>query len=191
VFPVRLVSPEIFSVRRLVILRAFVFLFAAMAVSARAGTQTIWLGWDDAPPEENIVQYQVFYGTQPGVYTNSDTVYYSDGDYIYGLEEGNTYYFAVAAMDADGQQSRLSAETSYTVPLPPRVPLTSEIYYDGSGMPYGMSIMAAWASPFDWELDYSTDLQNWSPWAAGHGTDCWSYVNFSWGDQFFFRLVLF
>ncbi len=151
----------------------------------------MWLGWDGADPEENIVEYHVFYGTQSRLYTNSDTSYYYDGDYIYGLDEGKTYYFAVTAVDADGKSSPISAEVAYTVPVPPAVPLQTEIYYDSNGTAYGMGISGSWSSPTDWELDYSSDLLNWSPWQAGHGTDCYTYVQFDWGDQYFFRLVLF
>jgi hypothetical protein len=158
---------------------------------AAAGTQSVWLGWDGAPPEDNIIEHHVFYGTKSGQYTNSDTSYYYDGDYISGLEEGETYFFAVTAVDADGKSSPISAEVSYTVPMPPAVPLQSEIYYDGDGVAYGMAILGSWISPTDWEMDYSTDLLNWSPWQSGHGTDCYTYVDFSWGDQYFFRLVLF
>jgi len=191
VFHVRSLSWKFFGVRRFAILRAFVFLLCATALSALGGTQSGWLGWDGAPPEENIVEYQVYYGTQSGNYTNFDTSYYSNGDYISGLEPGRTYYFAVSAVDANGMNSPISAEVSYTVPVPPIVPLQTEIYYDGDGSAYGMGVFGSWPAPMNWELDYSTDLVNWNPWLSGRDVGFWADVYFDWGDQYFFRLVLF
>ena len=112
VFPVRSLSWKFFGVRRFAILRAFVFLLCAPALSAVGGTQSIWLSWDGAPPEENIVEYQVYFGTESGLYTNSDTSYLSDGDYISGLEPGQTYYY-----DGDGNAYGMGVFGSWPTPM--------------------------------------------------------------------------
>ena len=190
-FPVRHLSGWFASVRKAMLLRAFLIIFAAGGGAVWAGTQQVWLNWDYPNPDLNVVEYHVFYGTHSGNYTNEDVVYYYPGDLISGLEEGTNYFFAVTAVDMNGHSSPLSAELSYTVPVPPPVPLQTEVYYDGDGVAYGMAVSGSWSSPTDWELDYSTDLQNWYPWQYGHGTDAWTYVGFDWGAQFFFRLTLF
>ena len=190
-FPARCLNRLFASVRQAILLRAFLLFLLTASGLAFGGVHDIWLGWDEPSAAENVVEHRVFYGTRSGQYTNEDISYYSDGGLIYGLEEGKTYYFAVRAVDADGTNSAFSAEISYTVPVPKPAVLRTEIYYDGDGVAYGMGVSSAWELSSDWELDYSTDLQNWSPWQTGHGTDFWTYADFSWGDQFYFRLALF
>ena len=99
------------------LLRAFLLFLLTVAGPAFGGVRNIWLGWDEPPAAENIVEHHVFYGTQSGHYTNEDISYYSDGDLIYGLEEGKTYYFAVRAVDVGGTNSAFSTEISYTIPV--------------------------------------------------------------------------
>ena len=189
-FPVRCLNSLFASVRKAILLRAFLIYFAASFGAVWAGTEQVWLIWDEPAPELNVVEYHVFYGIH-GSYTNEDVAYYYPGDLIYGLDAGTNYFFAVTAVDIDGHRSPRSAEISFTIPVPQPVPLHTEVYYNGEGVAYGMGVSGSWDSPTDWELDYSTDLQNWSPWQTGHGTDFWTYADFSWGDQFYFRLALF
>ncbi len=191
VFPVCGLNRLFASVRKAMLLRAFLLFFLTAAVPAFGGVRDIWLGWDEPPAEENIVEHRVFYGTHSGQYTTEAVSYYSDGALIYGLEAGQKYYFVVKSVDADGTNSAFSAEISYTVPVPKPAVLKTEIYYDGDGVAYGMGVSSEWQLSFDWELDYSTDLKNWYPWQTGHGADFWTYVDFSWSDQFYFRLALY
>ena len=170
-------------------LRAFFVVFFFSALRIFGGTQTIWLGWDIAPWDENIIEYRVLYGTQSGVYTNSDISYNWDGAVIYGLEQGKTYYFAVSGTDVDGNNSPLSSELAYVVPVPTPAVLQTEVYTDGDGVPFGMGISSSWNIPTDWELDYSTDLINWSVWQSSHGTSVSAYWGFDWSDQAYFRLI--
>ena len=190
-FFARCFSLQFASARKSILLRAFLVFLAVSSSVGWAGSQQVWLTWDAADPELNVVEYHVLYGTQSGQYTNEDVVYYYPGDLIYGLQEGTNYFFAVKSVDMDGNSSPLSAELSMTIPVPQPVPLQTEIYRADDGIAYGMSIAGTWDSPTDWELDFTTDLENWYPWQYGHGTDFWTYVDFSWGDQFFFRLVLY
>ena len=189
-FPVRCLNSLFASVRKAILLRAFLIYFAASFGAVWAGTEQVWLIWDEPAPELNVVEYHVFYGIH-GSYTNEDVAYYYPGDLIYGLDAGTNYFFAVTAVDIDGHRSPRSAEISFTIPVPQPVPLHTEVYYNGEGVAYGMGVSGSWDSPTDWELDYSTDLQSWYPWQYGHGTDFWTYADFSWGDQFYFRLALF
>jgi hypothetical protein len=191
VFPVRCLVSFRASVRKAILLRAFLIFFTVTSGLSWAGTEQVWLFWDDPAPELNIMEYHVFYGTQSGHYTSEDVVYYYPGDLIYGLEEGTNYFFAVMSVDINGNSSPLSPEISLTVPKPQPVPLQEYVYYAGDGAAVGMMIFATWDSPTDWELDYSTDLENWYPWESGHGTDLWTYADFSWGDQCYFRLALY
>ncbi|HEX7655322.1 MAG TPA: hypothetical protein VF607_17560, partial [Verrucomicrobiae bacterium] len=77
--------------------------------------------------------YKVYYGTNSGSYDKIDVTYINNGDYIYGLEDGQTYYFAVAAVDYAGNVSPLSQEVSYTVSRPTAPVLQTEMVYDRYG----------------------------------------------------------
>lgn len=191
VFPVPCLSRQFVGARKAILLRALLVFFFGVTGMVFGGTQSIWLGWDVPSSSENIVEYHVFFGTQSGQCTNEDISYNYDGDLISGLEEGKTYYFAVRAVDADGHTSPLSVEISYAVPVPHPAVLQTEIYYDGDGAAYGMGVSGIWDAPTDWQLEYSTDLKEWNPWQSGYGTSCWTYVGFDWGEQYFFRLVLY
>jgi hypothetical protein len=184
-------SSWIFAARRLTRLRVFLLFLTVAVISADAGTQTVWLGWDPPQSEANIIEYRIFSGTKSGVYTNFDTSYEANGEYVYGLEQGRTYYFAVSAIDADGHVSPLSKEFAYTVPVVKPVPLQTQLYYDGNGVAFAMGFTASWEIPLDWRVDCSYDLVNWQGIAWGHGTDFASYYEFAWADRAYFRLVFY
>ncbi|HEX7485204.1 MAG TPA: triple tyrosine motif-containing protein [Vicinamibacterales bacterium] len=95
---------------RSLVLLALLALFAA---PVHAGSVTVT--WNPNP-ESNIVSYTVFYGTQAGVYTLSQAVGNVTTWTAANLTEGQTYYFSVEAVNADGLTSPLSREASATVP---------------------------------------------------------------------------
>ncbi len=80
----------------------------------RAGSVTI--SWN-ANPEADIVGYLVLYGTQPGDYSLSQKVGKLPTATITNLKGGQTYYFAIRAINADGLTSPVSAEVGAVVPL--------------------------------------------------------------------------
>ena len=79
------------------------------------GGQSVGLAWD-ASPDPNVVGYKVYVGVESGNYTNVTSIGNVPSAVISNLVEGATYYFAVTAMDAFGQESYFSNEASYTVP---------------------------------------------------------------------------
>lgn len=80
----------------------------------RAGSVTI--SWN-ANPEADVVGYVVLYGTQPGVYPFSQQVGQVTTATVTSLKAGQTYYFAVKAVNADGLSSPVSSEVATVVPL--------------------------------------------------------------------------
>jgi fibronectin type 3 domain-containing protein len=126
------------------------------------------LTWN-AIPKSDIYGYVVSYGTQHGVYTNSAYFYGTTGGNVSGLTPGRTYYFSVSPLDSYGVENILSNEVTYTVPVPAPIVLQTQIYTFGDDQPYAMEINTYSAVKGSWELDYSTDLQNWSPFAYGYG----------------------
>ncbi len=83
---------------------------------ALGGTATI--SWDPNP-EPDIAGYKVFYSTSSGNYTDCVTVNSTQTSCeITSLLGGNTYYFAVKAVDVSGQESEFSSEVSKYIPAP-------------------------------------------------------------------------
>jgi len=85
-------------------------------ILAIGGMATI--SWDPNP-EPDIEGYKVFYGINSGNYTDCVTVNSTQTSCeITGLQGGNTYYFAVKAVDASGQESEFSSEVSMYIAAP-------------------------------------------------------------------------
>jgi hypothetical protein len=179
------------SVRRSSLLRAFLLLALFLGVTGAFGEEAAWLYWDTPNTNQNVVAYQVFYGTNSGNYIYSDTSYYYNGDLIYNLEMGQTYYFTVAAVDVNGKVSDLSHELVYTVPKPISATAQTQLIPINAPNPTDMLMNYSWDVPCDWELEYSFDLQYWVPWQAGHGTTFSADADMAgWGDLVFFRVFL-
>jgi hypothetical protein len=75
----------------------------------------ILLGWN-ASTDTNVVGYYVYYGAASGVYTNKTDVGTNTVTTVSGLEEGQTYYFAVTAYNAAGMESPFSPEVTFIIP---------------------------------------------------------------------------
>lgn len=118
-------------------------------------TESVTLAWNPAP-DSTIAGYKIHYGTASHFYSSVVTVGNTNQATISGLMPGMTYYFAATSYNQAGEESNLSNEASYTVPLPPT--LTSMIHSAGtfgftfSGNPGQMYVVEA-----------STNLLNWIP----------------------------
>jgi hypothetical protein len=99
------------KIQRSIALLALLVLFAAPVF---AGSVTVM--WD-RNAETDVVGYTVFYGTQSGTYAFSKAVGNVTTWTIDNLVAGQTYYFAVQAVNADGLTSAMSREVSTTIPL--------------------------------------------------------------------------
>jgi len=85
------------------------------AVGQVGDLQSVELSWNDSP-DTNVVAYNVYFGTQSGQYGSPISFGDVSDVTIPGFEQGMTYYFAVSAVDAEGNESILSNEAIYTVP---------------------------------------------------------------------------
>jgi len=93
----------------------FLFLFLILNSSARAGSNTV-LRWD-ASPEPEVVAYNIYYGTKSYNYNQIVTVGNVTSASVAGLAAGGTYFFAVTALSAFGEESDFSNEAIYVVPV--------------------------------------------------------------------------
>jgi len=87
------------------------FLFYSTSFAA-----SVTLAWD-ANQEEDVVGYNVYYGTSSHHYTNMDNAGNNTSYTITNLEPGRTYYIAATAYDFSGNESGFSQEIPYTVPF--------------------------------------------------------------------------
>src|SRR5439155_12912194 len=79
-----------------------------------------------------VLAYNVHYGTASGSYTSSILFSNVADVAIPGLNEGATYYFAVSAIDANGNESPLSSEAVYVVPVAGSLTLQARAAATGS-----------------------------------------------------------
>ena len=82
-------------------------------------TGTASLSWS-ASPDASVSGYRVYYGKASGTYLQQRGQGQSVGNVtsfaVAGLESGQTYYFTVTAIDAEGSESQYSNEASKTTP---------------------------------------------------------------------------
>ena len=118
-------------------------LLSLFAVNAVAQPQcSVTLAWD-ADSSDDIVSYNIYYGPASLIYTNVVQVGDVTQATVNGLCPGDTYYFAITAVDTSGDESGYSAELVYTVPPPLatlqlRVTVTGQAILDATG-PAGQS----------------------------------------------------
>ncbi len=143
-------------------------LLVVLLMIASAQAQQVILAWDEPSTNEDgsdltdLTGYIVYYGTSPDNYLQG----YDVGDVLtYTLDDlvvGQTYYFAVTAHDAAGNESRYSAEASMTVPYPANVlPVISAFDATPSSgtapLPVTLSVTASDSdgtiNTYEWDVD--------------------------------------
>jgi Immunoglobulin domain len=126
-----------------------------LPVSALA-TQSVTFGWE-LSTDSNVAGYNIYYGTVSHVYDNKVSVGNVATATISGLVEGATYYFAATTYDALNQESLLSDEISYTVPMddPTQSPtitgtLTTNTAITGQNVTFSVTATATGALNYQW-----------------------------------------
>ncbi len=124
-----------FEVGRVVTRRmsaGFIALCAFVSAFDTHALQNVTLAWD-ANSETNLAGYRLHYGVASRTYTNVSNL----GNVLttsVTLLEGNTYFFAVTAVNTLGVESDYSAEASHNIPAI-RSPLTISIVGNGTVTP--------------------------------------------------------
>ena len=97
--------------------------FIAALIASSAFAAQVTLAWDPNT-ESDLAGYRVHFGTASGNYSVHTDVHTVITYTVTGLADGQTYYFAVSANDASGNESGYSNEVSYSVPAPNGAPST-------------------------------------------------------------------
>ncbi len=95
---------------RLLTMSSLILIFSASAFAA-----DVTVTWD-ANSESDLAGYKVYYGTESEDYSQSTDVGNVTQISVGNLQNNTTYYFAVTAYDASGNESGFSQEASITIP---------------------------------------------------------------------------
>lgn len=90
-------------------------LLFSLSAMAQVNVQVTW----NPNSEPDLAGYNVWWGTQAGIYPGSQDAGTATNDIIEGLNEGTTYYIAVTAYDLAGNESAKSQWASITPDLTP------------------------------------------------------------------------
>jgi hypothetical protein len=137
--------------------KRFRFFSTALALLAAvdcARAASVSLGWD-ASSDTNVVGYDIYYGTTSGDYTDAASIGNVTDVTISNLTAGVTYYFAATSVDAEGDESGFSPETTYIVP--------GLLTLNPGANPGGPMVITFPVAPSHWyEVQASVDLQSWT-----------------------------
>jgi hypothetical protein len=104
----------------------------AVGPSRLLASQSVELSWIPST-NADVDGYNVYYGTASGDYSFMLNLGNENSTVINHLNEGSTYYFVVSTVDSLGDESPLSQEVSYTIPLPVPPTLQTQTLLDGNG----------------------------------------------------------
>jgi hypothetical protein len=118
------------------------------------------LSWDPIP-NEDVVGYVLYWGTESGRYDSG--LFVTDPTItIPELAQGVTYYFAVTAITSSEGQSDYSVETAQAILNESVVELSIQpMTIDGFNN--GIQVTASGQIPYTWTLEASANLRDWRP----------------------------
>jgi len=116
--------------------------------------QSVTLSWNPSIAT-NVAGYKIYYGTTTQSLTNKMVVGNVTNASISGLVDGRTYYFAATTYDGAGDESTLSSQASYVVPVTP-VTLGAAVHV---GQQFKFNV--AGVSGYQYVVQISSNLVNW------------------------------
>ena len=129
--------------------------------------EAVWLFWEEND-EEDFAEYWVYRAKEGDEYykriARIKTARFTDNN----LKNGTTYFYAVSAVDYDGNESDLSE--TFDTPRPEgfdRVIHDFHRYPDVSGFDFSTGLVVSWDDPkADIFLEYDRDLRTYFLWRA-------------------------
>jgi len=148
-------------------------LLLVLGTAAHAATATVT--WD-ANTEPDLAGYKVYYSTTSGSYGTPVDVGNTTSHPISGLSAGTTYYFAVTAYDASGNESPYSAEVTVAVPAgntPPQVTAPADVTTEATAALTPVSLGTATATDAE-DGTLTATASPTGPFAVGSHTVTWT-----------------
>lgn len=133
--------------------------------------------------ESDVAGYKIYYGTSARNYQNMLDVGPFTAAAIDGLSSGFTYFFAVTAYDASGNESAYSQEIQAAIPVAPKSSYTLTISKKGSGAgtvtasPAGTTFLAGTSVALTATPDSNSTFSGWSGGYSGSTTKCIVVMN--------------
>jgi hypothetical protein len=116
---------------------------------------SLTLTWDPSPSPD-VAGYHLYYGAVSGDYTNNIVMSDVTTMTVSGLSSGVTYYFAITAVGADGQESDFSNEVAYRQEL-------SGAQMQSHGMSGGQFILTvAGPTGHTYDIEATQDFSVWT-----------------------------
>ena len=165
---------------------AILFFLTVLFFNTSYADQSVMLGWS-ASTDTKVIGYHAYCGTISGIYTDKIDAETNTSVKISGLQEGQTYYFAVTAYGTNNAESSFSQEIAFLVPGILRLAQNTN---SGS---FNMKFPVA---PNHWyEIQASIDLKSWTTidQTAVVTSNNWVQFSDSQAGQFskrFYRLIL-
>jgi fibronectin type 3 domain-containing protein len=154
---------------------------ASAAVIPSAGVSLQW----NANPEPDVVGYKVYFGTEPQNYSAVINVVGTTKTELPAVSLGSTYYLAVSAYNAAGEESPRSAELKVTAEVPVGVVNTSMGFTaPGQGQVQWRYPKSNAPAADTFTIYASEDLKTWTSAGTLSATDSsssdsnWSYFKF-------------
>ena len=157
-----------------------IFLFAALAcllilLPAVVHSADVTLAWD-ANSESDLAGYILYYGTSSGNYTSNIDVGNITQYTIAGLQDGETYYFAVTAYNDADLESDYSEELAHMVgngfPTTPAAPAGPSSGYTDTSYAFNTSASDPDGDPLEYQFDWGDATQ--SGWEPASNSHAWS-----------------
>jgi hypothetical protein len=168
-----------------------------MASAAVVPSPGVSLEWS-ANPESDVVGYKVYFGTESTNYSAVIDVVGATKTELPAVSLGTTYYLAVSAYNAAGEESPRSAELKVTAEVPAAVADTSMSFSaPGQGQLQWRYPKANVPSADKFTIYASEDLKTWNPAgtvpvSASSSSDAnWLYFEFPYAadkPRMFFRV---
>ena len=147
------------------ILLGVAFLIFAAVPGVAGASATLNLAWDKSTSAD-VAGYQVHYGTSNRNYRHTVDVHKNISCSVSGLEEGETYFFAVTAYDRNRIESDYSNEVAYAIPYPSTPDTPADTDKDGILDSDEISIYETDPTIFDSDKDGLGDGKELAFWGA-------------------------
>lgn len=116
----------------------------------------------------NLIGYKVYFGTESGCYDRVFEASTVPQVTIAGLDAGQRYYFAVAAITSDKTEGILSDEFIWDVPAPSATPnLSMVVGASETGSSAAFTLTWTGQAGKTYSIEVSSDLMSWQPASRG------------------------